>query len=150
MTNWTDVVFSSHYDAAVAIREALGRGDTLDAMAGIEELIQSMSRSEEHELYTRLALLMAHVVKWKTQPPGTKSWRLTINEQRRQLARLRQKAPRFTQERLERDLWEVCLAHALAMAEDEMDCPPAVTRLSWEDVFETRYDEREHEPQTKP
>jgi hypothetical protein len=144
MTNWSEVVWASHYDAAVAIREALERGDTLDAMAGLEELIQSMSRSEEHELYSRLSLLMAHILKWKTQPPGTKSWRLTINEQRRQLARLRQKAPRFTPERIQRELWDDCLAHACAMAEDEMDCPPAVQTLTWEDVFETRYDE--HHP----
>ncbi len=104
MTNWSDLVLSSQYDTAVAIREAIKRGEVSDAMVGLEEFIHSMSRSEEEALYSRLAILMAHLLKWKTHPPGTRSWRLTINEQRRRIARLRRKAPRFTEERIRRDL----------------------------------------------
>jgi len=52
MTNWSDLVLSSHYDATVAIREAIERGDVRDAMVGLEELIYSMSRSQEDELYS--------------------------------------------------------------------------------------------------
>jgi len=143
MTNWSDLVLSSHYDTAVAIREAITRGEVSEAMVGIEELIHSMSRSEEDALYSRLAILMAHILKWKTQPPGTKSWRLTINEQRRRIVRLQRKAPRFTQERILRDIWQECLEEACAIAAEEMDRPPVVTQLRWEEVFEARYDERD-------
>ena len=144
MTNWQDVALSSHHDAAMAIRDALERGEVMEALVGLEELIHSMSRSEEDELYSRLSLLMAHILKWTTQPPGTRSWRLTINEQRRRIARLRRKAPRFTQERILHELWAECLDEARALAEDEMDRPPAVQTLTWEDVFETHYDERKN------
>lgn len=143
MHSWHDLVLSSPHNATVAIRAALQQGEVLEALTGLEELILSMSRSEEDELYNRLSLLMAHILKWKTQPPGTRSWRLTINEQRRRIARLCRKAPRFTQERIVRDLWDECLADACALAEDEMDRPAAVKSLTWEDVFERRYDERE-------
>ncbi len=126
MINWSDIVLSSPYDATVAIRQALEQGDVGEALRGLEELIQEMSRSQEDELYSRLVILMAHILKWKTQPPGTKSWRLTINEQRRRIARLCRKAPRFTPERILRELWPECLEEALSVVGDEMDCPPAV------------------------
>ncbi len=47
-----------------------------------------MGRSERRELVSRLAVLLAHLLKWRHQPGlrGT-SWRLTIREQRRKLAR---------------------------------------------------------------
>ncbi len=47
-----------------------------------------MGRSERRELVSRLAVLLAHLLKWQHQP-GLRgnSWRLTIREQRRKLAR---------------------------------------------------------------
>ena len=67
---------------------------------------------------------MAHILTWKTQLTGTKSWRLTINEQRRQIAELRQDNPRFTEEYI-RARWPRYLRVALAKAADEMDQPAA-------------------------
>lgn len=56
-------------------------------VANIAEEIESMGRSEKRELVNRLAVLLAHLLKWQFQPGlrGT-SWRLTIEEQRRRLA----------------------------------------------------------------
>ena len=84
---------------------------------------------------------MAYILKWKTQPPGTKSWRLTINEQRRQIVELRQDNPRFTKAYLQA-CWPRYLRVALAKAADEMDHPAAIDTLSWEEVFEHTFDER--------
>ena len=45
--------------------------------------IESMGKTEKRELVSRLAVLLAHLLKWRFQPGlrGT-SWRLTIEEQR--------------------------------------------------------------------
>jgi hypothetical protein len=54
----------------------------------IEE-IDSMGASERRELINRLAVLLAHILKWHYQPSFRgRSWQLTIKEQRRQLQRL--------------------------------------------------------------
>ena len=54
----------------------------------IEE-IESMGASERRELINRLAVLLAHLLKWHYQPSFRgRSWQLTIKEQRRQLQRL--------------------------------------------------------------
>jgi len=139
--DWELLAMESPLAAALHIREALQGGDTINALRGLEELIEALARSDERELRHRMEILMAHVLTWKTQPPGTKSWRLTINEQRRQIAELRQDNPRFTVEYI-RQRWPRYLQVALAKAADEMDRPPAVTTLTWEEVSEETYDER--------
>jgi len=53
----------------------------------IAEEIESLGRSEKRELVNRLAVLLAHLLKWQFQPAWRgKSWRLTIKEQRNKLA----------------------------------------------------------------
>ncbi len=53
----------------------------------IAEEIETMGRSEKRELVGRLKILVAHLLKWRFQPTlrGT-SWRLTIEEQRHEVA----------------------------------------------------------------
>jgi hypothetical protein len=53
----------------------------------IAEEIDTMGRSEKRELVSRLKVLLTHLLKWRFQPSlrGT-SWRLTIEEQRREVA----------------------------------------------------------------
>ncbi|OIQ69253.1 hypothetical protein GALL_491500 [mine drainage metagenome] len=46
-----------------------------------------MGKSEKRELVSRLTVLLAHMLKWRFQPVlRGKSWNLTIEEQRNQLA----------------------------------------------------------------
>jgi len=53
----------------------------------IEEL-ESMGASERRQLINRLAVLLAHLLKWHHQPTFRgRSWQLTMKEQRRQLER---------------------------------------------------------------
>ncbi len=57
-------------------------------IANIAEEIESMGRAERNELTNRLAVLLAHLLKWELQPERRgRSWVLTIREQRRQVAR---------------------------------------------------------------
>jgi len=53
----------------------------------IAEEIETMGRSEKRGLVSRLKVLLTHLLKWRFQPTlrGT-SWRLTIEEQRREVA----------------------------------------------------------------
>ena len=63
-----------------------GRFDDLDVAHLIEEL-DSMGASERRELINRLAILLAHLLKWRYQPERRgNSWRLTIKIQRLDVA----------------------------------------------------------------
>ena len=66
--------------SAALIRQ--GRFAEIDAESIAEEL-ESMGRSERRELINRLAVLLAHLLKWRYQPHRRgKSWQATIKEQR--------------------------------------------------------------------
>ncbi len=66
----------------------LRAGRLADAdIENIAEEIESMGRSEKRELVNRLTILLTHLLKWQVQPaPRGNSWRLTVLEQRGQLA----------------------------------------------------------------
>ena len=67
---------------AALLRE--GPLETLDREHLAEEL-ESMGRGEKRELMNRLVLLLAHLLKWQAQTNRrSRSWQLTLKEQRRQ------------------------------------------------------------------
>ena len=56
-------------------------------IANVAEEIESLGRGEKRELVNRLAVLLAHLLKWQFQPGlRGRSWRLTVTEQRNKLA----------------------------------------------------------------
>jgi hypothetical protein len=68
-------------------------GEAVDVEHVAEEL-ESLGNQQRRELEARLALLMAHMLKCEFQPERhTRSWDLTIAEQRRAIARLINKMP---------------------------------------------------------
>lgn len=72
--------------SARLVRE--GRFGELDA-AHLAEELESMGKSELRALERRLAVLLAHLLKWEHQPDQrSKSWRRTIIEQRKRIERL--------------------------------------------------------------
>jgi Domain of unknown function DUF29 len=79
---------------AEALRER--RLDRLDVDNLIEE-IESMGRQQQAELTNRLAVLLAHLLKWQHQPElrllHGRSWNLMVVEQRKQIAILIRKNP---------------------------------------------------------
>lgn len=57
-------------------------------IAHIAEEIESMGRTEQRELESRLTVLLLHLLKWQFQPTRrSPSWEATIRVQRRDLAR---------------------------------------------------------------
>lgn len=79
---------------ADALRER--RLGSVDCDNLIQEL-ESMGKQQVAELTNRLAVLLAHLLKWQRQPDERgahgRSWRLTVKEQRLQIARLMRKNP---------------------------------------------------------
>lgn len=91
MTSY-DTDFHCWIDEQTALLRT-GALDHLDLPNLIEEL-EAMSARERRELINRLAVLLTHLLKWQYQPERRcTSWRLTINEQRRQLALLLEDSP---------------------------------------------------------
>ncbi len=63
-----------------------GRFSELDIERLADE-IEDVGRSEKRELANRMAVLLAHLLKWRSQPQNrTNSWRATINDQRKRIA----------------------------------------------------------------
>lgn len=64
-----------------------GRLAELD-IANIAEEIEDVGKSERRELANRMAVLLAHLLKWQRQPQGRgKSWEATIRHQRERILR---------------------------------------------------------------
>jgi hypothetical protein len=90
----------------------------------IAEEIESMGRAEQDQLTNRLAILMAHLLKWQFQPNHRgNSWRLTILEQRRRAERLVSRNPSL-RSRLGEILTEA-YGDAVLIAARETDLPEA-------------------------
>jgi hypothetical protein len=78
-------------DQAALLRS--GRFDLLDLANLIEEL-EGMGRSDRRQLYTRLEVLLTRFLKRDFQPERhSRSWDITIGEQRRRLLRLLRESP---------------------------------------------------------
>src|SRR4051794_11766926 len=88
--------YDRNFHARNAEQAALLRSGALSAadVEHIAEEIESMGRGERNLLTDRLAVLMAHLLKWRHQP-GMRSngWRLTVREQSRRADRLLRQNP---------------------------------------------------------
>jgi Domain of unknown function DUF29 len=78
-----------------AMAAALRSGDLsqLD-LENLAEEIESLGRSDRRELKSRLVVLLHHLLKWQFQSElRSRSWRGTINEQRRQILDVLEDSP---------------------------------------------------------
>ena len=70
-----------------------GRLDALDR-ENLAEEIESLGRSQEDEIESRMKVLLVHLLKWKFQPEKQKmGWKATIREQRGRIAKRISKSP---------------------------------------------------------
>jgi hypothetical protein len=70
-----------------------GRLSELDT-EHIAEEIEDVGKSEQRELASRMAVLLAHLIKWRFQPERpSKSWQVTIRTQRNSLERRLRRTP---------------------------------------------------------
>ena len=93
-----------------------GRFDLLD-IENIAEEIEDVGKSEKRELANRMAILLAHLLKWKVQPErrGT-SWRNTINNQRERISRRVEKTPGLQSCLVDNEWWKDAWLDAIDMA----------------------------------
>jgi len=65
----------------------------------ISEELESMGKSQHHELISRLRVLFIHLLKWQYQPEQrSSSWKGTIVEQREQIFQLIETSPSLKHE----------------------------------------------------
>jgi len=63
-------------------------GEAVD-IENVAEELEDLGRSEQDKLESYLRVLMIHLLKWQFQPSHrSRSWELTIKEQRRRVARV--------------------------------------------------------------
>ena len=133
---WQELAATSHYQTAVAVKQALQEGNMHAAVLGIEELIDALSRADQRALEHYLIRLMQHIIKWQAQPERrSRSWVATIQNAREAIRELQEDTPSLTDERL-RQRWDACLRKAHREAEGEMNREIPPRTLSWGEVFE--------------
>lgn len=138
--NWRELASTSPYRTAVAVEQTLRQGDTHEAAAGLQELIESLARSDKRALKSHLVRLMTHVLKWHTQPERrSRSWRASIRGARREIADIQEDTPSLNRAAIEA-LWDSSFEAAWDAATVDMDREPSKTSLSWDDVFEAEYE----------
>jgi Domain of unknown function DUF29 len=60
----------------------------------IAEEIEQLGLSDKHEIYSRLVIIAAHLLKWQFQPTQrSPSWRASVREGRYRIARLTKVSP---------------------------------------------------------
>ena len=139
---WREQASHSHYQTAVAIERELQAGRVKEAATGLQELIDALSRSERRALRSHLIRLMAHILKWQSQPPmRSRSWAATIANARDEIADIQEETPSLTDDVLRSHLRTAAPALAKRQAEAEMDVRLRDHELSWQDVFEAEYTE---------
>jgi hypothetical protein len=88
--------YAHDYARWCAEQAALLRQGHLDALdrENLAEEIESLGRSEEDEIESRLSVLLTHLLKWRHQPDHrSNSWTATIVEQRSRLSRRLRRNP---------------------------------------------------------
>lgn len=103
-----------------------GQFSNLDIQHLAEE-IEDVGRSEKRELRNRMALLLAHLLKWQHQTGYRgNSWLRTIKEQRRGISGCLKETPSLKMDLNQPDWWEWVWADAVSLAvrETGLDCFP--------------------------
>lgn len=115
--------------------------DRLD-IEHIAEEIEDVGKSEQRELASRMAVLLAHLLKWQYQSGRRgSSWRRTIQEQRKAIVRRLKKTPSLTLSINDNDWWEDVWGDAVIQAEQETGldypetCPWTLDQIIASDFF---------------
>ncbi len=138
-TNWDMMAVNSQFQTAEAAQSLLDRGQTEEAKAALQSLVEAMSRSERQALKSQLIRLMMHIIKWKTQPEKrSRSWIITIFDARDAIEESQEEMPSLNRDFIE-SLWDQAFIKAKRKAEAEMNCKSSISSLTWKEVFEHDY-----------
>jgi len=92
--NWQELSSTSHYKTAVAVKHEMASGNLPEAVIGIEELIQALSRSEKRALKSQMVSRLLHIIKWQSQPERRSlSWVASIKDAREEIADIQEETP---------------------------------------------------------
>jgi len=139
MKNWEELSTDSHLLLAQAVKDELTSGQIEQAQLGLRTLIDAMSRSDRRAMESFLTLLMAHIIKWKSQPEKRSvSWAKTILNARREIKRIQRDSPSLNRTYLE-SIWNECFNDARQDAELDMQKKSTIETLSWDEVFNESY-----------
>jgi hypothetical protein len=135
----TDVILWSQ-EQARALRERDFSGLDIEHLA---DEIEDVGKSEKRELANRMAVLLAHLLKWRSQPERrSASWRHTINHQRKRIALLIKGTPSLRAVMKETDWREEMWLDAVAQASKETGVDEAAfPEVSPWDLAETLADD---------
>ena len=143
--DWGYLAASSHYVLAKEIKFSLQEGDIEDALEGLDELIDSMSKIAIREMRSHLVIIMIHILKWKHQPQKrSRSWLKSIRNARHEIGEVQEETPSVTKKVIE-SKWDEVFQSAILDASDEMDLDKQERRkynpemLTWQEVFEKEY-----------
>jgi hypothetical protein len=103
-----------------------GRFDLLD-IEHIAGEIEDVGKSEQRELASRMAVLLAHLLKWQYQPERQgASWEKTIKAQRKEVRYALDESPSLVPKLQEAKWLDMVWAKAVAQAVNEtgLDCFP--------------------------
>ncbi|CAN5364098.1 DUF29 domain-containing protein [soil metagenome] len=113
----------------------------------VEELI-SMGRSEQREFVARLAILIAHLLKWQCQANfQSKSWQFTIKEQRRALLRFLKDSPSLKNHDLHDKLVDAYKDAILLVCKDtglDEDLFPEILPYTFDQLMDTIFYPEHH------
>jgi hypothetical protein len=138
-TDWKMMAINSHFQTAEAAQSLLQQGQTEEAKAALNALVEAISRSERQALKSQLIRLMMHIIKWQTQPnKRSRSWIVSILDARDAIEESQEEMPSLNREFIE-SLWDQALIKAKRKAEAEMGCKSNISSLTWKEVFEDEY-----------
>ncbi len=121
----------------------------LDIINLVEE-VESLGKQQRQELRNRLGVLIGHLLKWDYQSEKrSKSWRVTIREQRREILRLLQENPSLKPYLEEAILYAYESGLDLVARETPLDYPdlPESCLYTSEQLFDPEFPSNLNEPQ---
>ncbi len=137
--DWNMMAINSQFQTAEAAQTLLQQGQTEEAKAALNALVEAMSRSERQALKSQLIRLMMHIIKWKTQPnKRSRSWIVSILDARDAIEESQEEMPSLNREFIE-SLLDQAFIKAKRKAEAEMGCKSSISSLTWKEVFEDEY-----------
>jgi hypothetical protein len=135
MSNYDIDYYAWANDQARLLRS--GNLSNLD-IENIAEELESLGKSEKRELKNRLVVLLTHLLKWQFQSiKRTKSWEVTIINQRIELADLLQENPSLKAqvEDLVKQAYQLAVNEAYKYTDLKKDDFPATCPYTQEQIF---------------
>jgi Domain of unknown function DUF29 len=129
-TRYEDDVIAWANEQAALLRAGNFAALDLDHIA---EEVEDVGKSEQRELESRMALLLAHLIKWAFQPERRgSSWETTIRNQRKAVATRLTKTPSLRSELSDSDWWDVAWGDAVYQAEKETGLKDLPAECPWQ------------------